>query len=297
MATLLNLIALLSPFVLVIGIGMKFFKISRMPLNIRWEIYPLPSAKRERCQGSYMEEVDWIKKKHEKGLFGEFIEPFKEIFFLHRVKKFNLYGIWTWSIALHWGVWLLFLWNILILIAFVSNSMNLSKIIFLPYLSCFLGIVGTVGLILKRINNKELKLYTSGIEYFNLIFLFVIFISGLLMIYRENSTLEALLYVESVLSFNLSISEFHPFTLIHFLLFEIFLIYIPFSKFFHGPVKFFTFHKILWDDYYQKKDSPEEKKILQQLNYKVNWAGPHILPEQTWLENARNTNLHEKWED
>lgn len=55
-----------------------------------------------------------------------------------------------------------------------------------------------------------------------------------------------------------------------------------------------TFHKILWDDMYQVKGSEEDKKISEQLNYRVRWSGPHILSDKSWLENAQNTNLHDK---
>lgn len=296
MNTLLNLLVFFSPIIMIIGIGIKFFKISKMPVNVRWEIYPLPAIKREKCKcvGSYIEEVDWVKKKSEKNFLGEIIEPFKEMFFLHRLKKFNTYGLWPWSMALHWGIWFLFLWFFLVFIALFMENFNISNFVFVAYLSYLLGILGSLGLIFKRNSNKDLRLYTSGIDYFNLFFLLSIFGTGLLMTIGGNFINENLSYIEGIITFNLEISEFSKITIIHFLLFAIFLIYIPFSKFFHGPVKFFTFHKILWNDSYQQKGSSEETKISQQLNYKVRWAGPHILPEKSWLENAKNPNIEDK---
>lgn len=296
MEFLLIFLGIVSPLIMVTGIIIKFYQISQLPVNVRWEIYPLPSesGERKRYGGSYLEEVDWVKKKHEKSIIAEFTEPLKEILFLHRVKEFNPYGLWVWSMFLHWGVWLIFLWVLLIIVASIFEGFNLSNFVFIAYLAYILGVIGSAGLIIKRISNKNLKLYTSGIEYLNLIFLLILFATGFLMISGEDSVNEVLSYVGGILIFDISLYEISSITLVHFLLFKLFLIYIPFSKFFHGPVKFFTFHKILWDDNFQKKGSPEEKKISQQLNYRVRWAGPHILPEQSWLENAKNTNLNEK---
>ncbi len=296
MDILLNLFAFLSPLLLLLGIGIKFARIANQPVHVRWEIYDIPSAKRGEAEhaGSYLEEIDWMKKEPKKNLLVEFVEPLKEIFFLHRVKKFNIYGLWIWSLFLHWGIWLLFLWVFLVLLNATLYSFNLENLIFIAYLSYGFGVLGSLGLFVKRISNKELKLYTSGIDYVNLFFLFLLFFTGLLMIQLDDYSNEVLSYMKGIVSFTLQSENFSTLTLLHFLIFEIFLLYIPFSKFFHGPVKFFTFHKILWNDSYQKKGSREEKKIMQQLNYKVKWAAPHILPEKSWLENAQNTNFDEK---
>jgi hypothetical protein len=105
---------------------------------------------------------------------------------------------------------------------------------------------------------------------------------------------ESITYLEGLLKGKITFAELSSMTILHFLIFKLFLIYIPFSKFFHGPVKYMTFHKILWDDMYQVKGSEEEKKISEQLNYRVRWSGPHILSDKSWLENAQNTNLHDK---
>lgn len=296
METFLVLIGVMSPIIMVSGIIVKFYKISQMPLNIRWEIYPLPKGDREKILygGSYMEEVDWAKRENPKRSYFEFIEPFKELFFLHRVHKFNKYGLWIWSMALHWGVGLLFGWLLILVINSIITEVDLSVLTFIPIFAYILGIVGSIGLIAKRLTNNELKMYASGIEYLNLLFLLSIFLTGFLMFLEDSSLNEAFLYMSGILRFSLPVSELSSLTLIHFLLVSLFLIYIPFSKFFHGPVKFFTFHKILWNDEFQVKGSKAERKIMEQLNYKVKWAGPHILPDKTWLDNAQNKNLHEK---
>lgn len=296
MDALLSLLAILSPLILFGGIAVKFKKISSMPLNVRWEIYPLPKGDLEKIRygGSYMEEVDWQKKQNPHKSYLEFIELFKELFFLHRVHKFNRYGLWIWSMALHWGVGLLFGWLLILIIDSLFAKIDLSGLTFFGIVAYVLGIIGSVGLLFKRLTNRELNLYTSGLEYFNLLFLLSIFLTGLLMALDDSSLNEAFLYMSGVVRFSIPVDDLSSMTLIHFILVELFLIYIPFSKFFHGPVKFFTFHKILWKDEFQQKGSEEEKKIMEQLHYKVKWSAPHMIPDQNWLHNAKNTNLDEK---
>lgn len=295
MEVILSLFAVLSPLVLFGGIAYKFKKISSMPLNVRWEIYPLPKGDIEKIRygGSYMEELDWLKRPNPHKSYHEFIEPFKELLYLHRVHKFNKYGLWIWSMALHWGVGLLFGWLLILLIDSLFVSIDLSGFAFVGTLAYILGTVGSVGLLFKRLSNSELRLYTTGLEFFNLIFLLIVFLTGLLMVFDDSSLSESFLYAGGALRLALPLDSISSITLLHYILVQIFLIYIPFSKFFHGPVKFFTFHKILWQDEFQMKGSPEEKKIMEQLHYKVKWAAPHVIPDQNWLHNAKNTNLDE----
>lgn len=295
MDALLSLLAVLSPLILFGGIAVKFKKISEMPLNVRWEIYPLPKGDPEKIRygGSYMEELDWQKKQNPHKSYLEFIEPFKELLFLHRVHKFNKYGLWIWSMALHWGVGLLFGWLLILFIDSLFAKIDLSGLTFFGIAAYILGIIGSIGLILKRLTNSELRLYASGIDYFNLLFLLLIFLTGFLMVLDDSSLNEAFLYMSGVVKFSIPVDDLSSMTLIHFIIVELFLIYIPFSKFFHGPVKFFTFHKILWKDEFQQKGSAEEKKIMEQLHFKVKWSAPHMIPDQNWLHNAKNTNLDE----
>ncbi|MEW5899560.1 MAG: hypothetical protein AB1652_10395, partial [Bacillota bacterium] len=76
-------------------------------------------------------------------------------------------------------------------------------------------------------------------------------------------------------------------TLVNFLLFELFLIYMPFTKLLHYAAKFFTFHKVLWDDGVNTKGSAIDKRITAQLAFPVTWSAPHIAPGKTWAEEAQ----------
>lgn len=42
----------------------RIARIARLPLNVRWEVYPVPHEAKEKrgYGGSYMEEVDWATR-------------------------------------------------------------------------------------------------------------------------------------------------------------------------------------------------------------------------------------------
>ncbi|HLC17115.1 MAG TPA: hypothetical protein VJL89_12905 [Thermodesulfovibrionia bacterium] len=89
--------------VFVIMVVYKFAVFSSMPLHLRLELYPVDHEPKEKriYGGSYLEEIDWVKKPAHKSLLGELIGMGSEIFFLHRVKVHNPYKIWFFSIAMH----------------------------------------------------------------------------------------------------------------------------------------------------------------------------------------------------
>ena len=64
---------------------------------------------------------------------------------------------------------------------------------------------------------------------------------------------------------------------------------MPCSKLIHYIMKHFTFRETLWDDAFIVKGSRKDKRIARQLSYKVDWAGPHIAPGKTWLEDVQAT--------
>lgn len=87
----------------------KFVQLSSMPLHLRLELYPVghePGEKRH-YGGSYMEEVDWVKKPRTSSLMGETIEMALEIIYFKRIKDENPYNIWFFSMIMHWGLYLL----------------------------------------------------------------------------------------------------------------------------------------------------------------------------------------------
>ncbi len=78
-----------------------------------------------------------------------------------------------------------------------------------------------------------------------------------------------------------------PVVLIHFIVLELFMIYMPFTKIIHYIGKYFTFEQTLWDDAFKSKSSATDRKVQKQLAYPMTWSAPHIVPDKTWLEQAQ----------
>jgi nitrate reductase gamma subunit len=270
--------------------GYRIAKIARMPLSLRWEVYPVPHESKEKRAhgGSYMEEVDWTKDHTSGSPIPGWIEIGTEVLALKKVKEHNPYGIWPFSLAMHWGIYLYFGWIALLV---VGNLVSLPAISFLTSVvgpvAFILGALGSIALIIKRRTTQELRLYTTPLDYFNLAFLASYFVMGLVSWSRSFSSDAHHAYIASVLFF---IPTHLPLTVtLSFLLFELFMIYMPFTKLIHYFAKYFTFHHVLWDDAFKAKGSAIDRKVIEQLGYPVNWSASHILRGKSWLEQAQTT--------
>jgi nitrate reductase gamma subunit len=289
---LLIFLGWVSAALFVIVSAYKMYRVATAPLNVRWEVYPVPHEEgaRRHYGGSYMEQVDWAKKPRVGSLVAEFVEMGAEILFLQRVRKYNIYGVWLLSMALHWGLYfgvgllgLLVIENLIALpaLALLTNVVGIAAFA--------LGTIGALGLVVKRATDRNLSLYTAPIDYFNLLLLAAIFVLGLASFAMVGSFAAHRAYIGSVLTFKPT--ALPPLVALTFLVFELFVIYMPFSKLIHYFAKYFTYHSQLWDDAFKVKGSPTDKKVAEQLAYTAAWSAPHVVAGKSWLEQARNTNV------
>lgn len=289
---LLILFAWLSAALFVIVSAYKIYRVATSPLNVRWEVYPVPHEEGERRHygGSYMEEVDWAKKSRAGSLVAELVEMGQEIFLLQRVRKYNPYGIWILSMAMHWG---LYLGAAFLALLIIENFVALPVLALLTTLvgvaAFALGTLGALGLMVKRATDRNLNLYTAPIDYFNLLWLAAIFVLGLASFAVNRSFAAHRAYIGSVLTFTPTPTPM--LVALTFLVFELFVIYMPFSKLIHYFAKYFTYHSQLWDDAFKTKGSPTDRKVQEQLAYTVAWSAPHIVQGKSWLEQAQNPNV------
>jgi len=270
----------------------KFIKVKNLPLNLRWEVYPVPNETNEKRQygGSYMEDTDWVKKPRHASKLAELAEIGSEIFFLKRVREHNPYGLWSLSMAMHWGLYILVLWLGLLVVSNVMPALTpLSN--WMGGIAFLLGTFGSIALIIKRVTNSNLRLYTTSIDYFNLMFLVVIFGLGLATWTMDPQLAEHQTYINRMFTFDpISIS---PTVTGMFFALQAFVIYMPLSKLIHYIMKHFTFTEILWDDAFNVKGSEKDGQILRQLSYMVDWAAPHIGQGKTWLEDVQDASMGE----
>jgi len=277
----------------VILVVVKFRNIATMPLNLRWEVYPVPHETEDKrlYGGSYMEHVDWAKKPRSTSHIAELVEMGSEIFFLKRVREHNPYHLWPLSMAMHWGIYLLLLWIGLLAATNLIPALD-SLAVVIGVVALLLGSIGVVGLVVKRATNRELSLYTAPVDYFNLAFLGAIFGAGLISWLVDPSFSEHQSYIDSLLF--IRPTSVSPAVVSMFLLLQVFAIYMPFSKLIHYVMKHFTFTELLWNDEFNVKGSSKDEQIVNQLSYEINWAGPHIEQGKTWLEEVQEVSTDEE---
>ncbi|AWB10641.1 Nitrate reductase gamma subunit [Thermodesulfobium acidiphilum] len=278
-----------------LGSFIKLLKVNNMPLHLRVELYPVAHDPKYSYGGSYMEDANYVEevKKGLKHIWtNDIIEILREVLFLKRVKEYNIYGLWFPSLLLHWGLYLLFGWILL------SVFSVFWPFYFLIQLSSIFGIVagafgllGSFILILRRIFSQELRIYTTPLDFFNLFLLLFLFLATF-STFLFDANHDILKYLGSVISFKpVNISNF---VIVQFFLFQFFLFYFPFSKFMHAPIKYWTWHSIMWDDALNLKGEKIDLIIQEQLKYKQFWSASHAIPGASWAEVATNLKVGER---
>jgi|PlaIllAssembly_1097288.scaffolds.fasta_scaffold187892_2 nitrate reductase gamma subunit len=277
----------------------KVWKVARLPVHLRWDLYPIPFGKGHQYGGSYLEEKDWWQKPLPKnGLGGIFYMIKKYLFFggYFKLKRDYWVSLYPWHIGFYFivGFHVLTFFCALFMVTtglvIEAGSANVFGQI-LYYLSLvvsavgfILGTIGSVGMLIRRLTSAEMRAYATPSNYFNYIFFFIVFVSGLvswgfdptLGTYRE--------FWQSLLRFDYMTAE--PATYIHIMLFSLFLVYLPFTRSTHYITKLFAFFSVLWNDKPNLKGSEMEGKISEALDQTVTWSAPHIQSGKKWGEVA-----------
>ena len=288
-----------------VAVGARFLMWSRMPMHLRWELYPVAheGGGRAAYGGSYLEESDWWQKKRQVSLFGEVKVMVPEILFLVALKEHNT-KLWTRSFPFHFGLYLVASTTGLMMVGGVADAV-LPQGISAPVLAVtrflvpllgvaglVLGILGAVGLYLRRVS-RELRDYTAPADYFNLVFFVVTFgvaLATFFLVDRNFALVSA--FVANLVTFNLV-----PFSgpgaattlpVLSVVLLSLLLAYIPTTHMSHFVGKYFAYHSIRWKDEPNLPGGKQEAVINELLNQPVSWSAAHIKGDgkKTWLDVA-----------
>lgn len=276
----------------------KAVKYATMPIHLRWELYPLAHEVKRPWGGSYYEELDWWKKPRKKNLLGELKTIGKELlFFTMYYRQRRKY--WFAVFPFHIGIFSFMSWLLCLIVgalmelAGITLSTSSGNVLGLGvyYLTLLCGVIafiagtiGCFGLIVRRAVDKELSMYTAPLGYFNLSFLLATFLSGLFAwIWFDPSFTTIRDFMKSLFNFT-SLTHMNPATYTNIVFICLFLIYMPHTSMMHYIGKYFTYHKVLWDEEPNIKGSRVEKKIEAQLNNRVSWSAPHIQAGKKWIE-------------
>jgi len=275
----------------------KAIKYARMPIHLRWELYPVAHETGREYGGSYLEELEWWTKPRRQSLFGELRYMAREGVLFEKCYRDNR-GLWYFTYPFHIGLFLLVGWLVLLFVGALTTLFGVSvvepanagaRVIY--YLTLGVGITGLalntfgcVGLLIKRSTDENLRLYTTPMDYFNLSFILAILLSGLFSWYFfDTAFTTARGFMKSLITFS-PVANANPAMAVSIMLFSLFLIYMPFTKMMHGLAKYFTYHRVHWEDEPNLSGGDIEQKVEELLTQPVSWSAPHIQRGKRWKE-------------
>ena len=268
----------------------KFMEYGKLPQHGRQDLYPIPLESDEKMHygGSYMEEDKWYEKERHHNLKGEIVDMLVEMLFIKKLFV-NQNGFWWLSYSLHLGMYVAIAWSVLMLFgAFLPEGFLYTAAVLLGTVcgiaAGVLMTVGCIGLLCKRLFVKEFKNYTTPQEYFNLVILMAVSASGLLVWLGDMKFEFGRNIARAMFTFS-PIADVTPMLTVFIVLLAFISVYIPLTKLSHYVGKYYTFHKVIWDNEPNLPGSKVEANILaSQAKPKdpnaLKWGAPH------WNETA-----------
>jgi nitrate reductase gamma subunit len=290
-----------SLFVFLAGTLLKLIKLSRMPLHLRWDLYPIPHEKgKGDYGGSYYEEIDWWTKPANVSISGELKETLKEIVFIQSMYHNNR-PLWLFSFPFHFGLYLSVAFVLLVYLgallslfgvtvgpdaqALLPGLLQTATVVF-GVAGAILGLFGAFGLLLMRTFKHDLRATSVWTDYFNVILLGAVFLTTIWSWATiDPSFVQARLFITGIISFE-AVTLAAPLSNIHIFLAALFLFWLPFTHMTHFVGKYFTYHKVRWEDHPNIKGTSLETAVMKALGYHVTWSAPHIKSGATWAEAA-----------
>jgi len=285
----------------VVVLTVKMLRYTRISTHLRWELYPLAGERNQPSGGSYLEEPEWWENPpREKSFLGELKFMGQEILFFREYFRLKR-NYWYFVYPFHIGV---FLFVVFLILLFVGAITTLGDILvsaasvnawgrFVYYITLItggvglvLGAIGCIGLLTRRRTDENLRPYTKRQDYFNLLFVLVTFLTGIfswLLVDLNFSTARE--YVHGLITFS-SIVNMEPITTSHIILLLLLVTYMPFTNIMHFFAKWFTYHKVRWDDKPNLRGSNLEKVLGSTLNQPISWSAPHTQPLMCWSDAA-----------
>jgi len=286
--------------------SIKLIKYLRLPLHLRSEVYPVIPGDQTSKGKSYYEDPDWWTRSRRQNVIGRLWFLFSDYFLLReyfRRDKSYWFFLYPWHIGfitiITFHIFCFFgaLASLLgIHVSYGSPSVFGNVIYGLTLatgvLSFISGLFGSIGILIRRLTDSDLRNYATPQNYFTYLLLLAVFLSGLYSWYFDPMFSVYRSFWKGLITFKPI--DVEPATAFHIVLFGLLLIYLPFTRSLHYITRLFGFLLIRWDDKPNLRGSMLEKKVEEMLNLKTNWNGPHIKPDLTWKELASEATVQEK---
>jgi nitrate reductase gamma subunit len=295
--------------IFIAGITWRTYKYASLPVHLRWELYPVAHEIGKAYGGSYLEDIDWWHRPRKINLLGESSVFLREIILFREYFHSNR-RYWSFVYPFHLGLFLLVIWAVTLLAGSILTLNGLSvsanaAICWLQLIYYFtlisgvaafiLGIFGTIGLLIKRSLDDDLRNYTAPIDYFNLAGILLVFLTGLLFWIIEDPSFGAARdFIQGLITFKPA--AIGPLMTVNIVLSSLFLAYMPFTRMVHYVAKYFTYHRVRWDDEPNKPGGALEKKLQSMLDQPVDWSASHVQPGQSWVEQVKSNGAPDKAE-
>jgi nitrate reductase gamma subunit len=271
------------------GCVIRAIRYARMPMHLRWELYPVPHEPPDRAAhgGSYFEQLDWWTRPRHTCLFGEIKAMLAEIVLLKGVWEHNR-KLWFRSFPFHFGIYLVTAAAGLLAVSAVWD------LEWLHYVYLAAGALGTASLaggagalLVRRLRDPEVRPYTTAGDVIHLaafVVTFAVLAAGYLL---RPDTLSLRRLTHGILTFDGTI-EIPPVLAAGLILAALLAAYIPMTQMSHFIGKYFTYHSVRWDDEPSARGGPLETKLAGYLGYRPAWSAPHIVADgtKTWADIA-----------
>jgi nitrate reductase gamma subunit len=275
---------------------LRIYRQMTLPVHVRWEIYPVQHETAEKAAygGSYMEGLNWWEKKQERSLFNEIRYMAPEILLLRGLWHQNK-RLWWMSFPFHLGLYLMLATFVLLLISAVFTLWDFDAfaeggvfrtivdglVVTAGWMGLIAGVLGSLGLLYKRLTDRALRNYTTFSDYFNVFFILIFFLCALLAaLFADPSLNAAKAYVLGLLTAGSSTPAFVPgqsiFGTLTIILASLLIAYIPLTHMSHMFMKYFLYHNVKWDDAPNRQGSLIESAVMQNLKFKPTWKAKHI---------------------
>ncbi len=270
----------------------KAVKYLSLPIHLRWDLYPVIHETRYRYGGSHLENIDSFDKPRSKAVLRGILYLAKEYLTLGEYfsrQKLYWLALYPW----HVGFMLIITFHILaffgavLLVAGIAVEAGASAggVFYYVMLACGVvsfvaGLFGSAGMLVKRLADPNLRDYATRKNYFTYAFCFVVFASGLYGWYFVDPAFsEYREFWKGLIT--LRPIGVAPGAAAHIILFDLFLIYLPFTRSMHYITRIFAFFFIRWDDRPNVRGGAIEKELQAQFGQQITWSAPHVR-KGTW---------------
>lgn len=275
------------------AILLRFLRLQRYPLHLRWELYPVPGeGGRAAHGGSRQEEVDWWTKPRKLDRMRELSAMLAEMVLMKGLFVHNR-RLWYRSFPFHFGLYLsagfgklLALQALLLLLGARPLPWLLGLTALLGLLGLPLAVGGALALLVLRATDPELRPWTRPAHFFNLgAIALVLGLLGAAWAWEGLAAGPLAVELAGLIAWR---PGAFPVPRAALVATTLLLAYIPLTHMSHFFVKWFTWHRIRWDDEPNVRGGRIEELVRRSLEAPSSWSAEHMRPAEgrRWVDLA-----------